>query len=259
MLFFKKSKKLTFIVGLMMIVIVTAIVVTIAINNEKNVRNEEKVVKSNIHEDTQQDINEEEKKINIISEDNKINEISIDKSDTGRSTISINNDEVSEKENSENQIQVDSINKEIPLIETPTTETPPIEKRKDNLDEITLQGYLIDEDCFVCYPDPSKESLGCLIMPECAASGYGIAFLEGGEYKFYFLDGNISTYINGERTKNATGGQQLAWDFINMYIAENNIPVKVTGQITKETHTNPDKATADNKFYPVFRVETIVN
>jgi glucan-binding YG repeat protein len=40
----------------------------------------------------------------------------------------------------------------------------------------TLEGYIIDEDCFEYYSDsPGSDIKDCLLMSGCASSGYGIA------------------------------------------------------------------------------------
>lgn len=121
---------------------------------------------------------------------------------------------------------------------------------------VTLRGYIIDEDCFVNYPNPALEDRGCLNMPECAASGYGIA-AENGESKFYYFDGAISTIKNGERVFNATGGQQIAWDFIDKKIPDRNPAVTVIGVLSSESRTNPDKSTADGIIYSVIKIISI--
>lgn len=255
MSFFKKNRKIIISVGLAIIVIVTTIVATITINNSNKIaQNEEKAVEGKPNENTKEDIKKVEEKASISPDVNKINEESTDKSATEVSTASTQNDSTCEKESCENKKEDSKNNNQG---DNSNKETPSTAIKKENSEKIMVQGYLIDEDCFVSYTDPSKETLGCLNMPECAASGYGIAFLDGEKYKFYLFDGNISTYGNGKRIANATGGQQLAWDFINTKIKENNIPVKVTGYITEETRTNPDSSTADNIYYPVFKVDSI--
>lgn len=127
-------------------------------------------------------------------------------------------------------------------------------------DSQTLTGYIIDEDCFVNpdYVDPSTETRGCQLMPNCAASGYGIAVLESNSYyKFYYFDGDISTVSKGKRVENATKGQEKAWNFIKGNIRDANIPVTVKGMLTNTTQTNPDAKTADGINYPVVIVDSI--
>jgi sulfite exporter TauE/SafE len=120
-------------------------------------------------------------------------------------------------------------------------------------------GYLIDEDCFVrsAYKNPADETGGCLTMPSCAASGYGLAVKQrDGSYKFYYFDGNIAADA-GDTPKGATGGQKAAWNFINSSIPDGNIAVKVSGTLSGKTCTNPDIDSADGKFYPVLTVSSI--
>ncbi|MGV8906564.1 MAG: hypothetical protein ACOH15_08190 [Acetobacterium sp.] len=142
-------------------------------------------------------------------------------------------------------------------------------------DSQTFMGYIIDEDCFVNpdYADPATETRGCQLMPNCAASGYGIAVLESnGEYRFYYFDGDISTVSKGARIENATKGQQKAWLFLNENLIDANIPVivrgqlntdptnisvAVTGALTNATRTNPDPRTADGIEYSVITVDSI--
>jgi hypothetical protein len=129
----------------------------------------------------------------------------------------------------------------------------------------TFTGYIIDEDCFVkpAYADPAQESKGCLTMPGCAASGYGLAVRQAdGTWKFNFFDGNTSALKKSDVAgmskdqNDATGGQKLAWDFINAHIAGNNIPVTVKGVLTGDTRINP-LPDSDGISYPVIRVDRI--
>lgn len=123
---------------------------------------------------------------------------------------------------------------------------------------VTLTGYLIDEDCFTSpgYKDPSKESSGCLLMPTCASSGYGIAVKnDDGSYKFYYFDGQISGLTQlGYRIDNATGGQKLAWDYIDKNTNLAYFRITVTGVLTGEKRENPNPDTADGIKYEVVKV-----
>ena len=133
-------------------------------------------------------------------------------------------------------------------------------KAASSTDPQTFTGYVIDEDCFVNpdYVDPSTETRGCQLMPNCAASGYGIAILQNnGYYKFYYFDGDISTVIKGKRTKIATKGQEKAWSFIKDNVIDANIPVIVKGTLTDVTQVNPDDKTADGIKYQVIIVDSI--
>lgn len=127
-------------------------------------------------------------------------------------------------------------------------------------DSQTFTGYLIDEDCFMNpdYVDPSTETRGCQLMPNCAASGYGIAVLENnGYYKFYYLEGEISTVSKGKRIEKATKGQEKAWNFIKDTVLDTNVPVTVKGTLSNTTKTNPNTRTADGITYPVVIVDSI--
>ena len=119
-------------------------------------------------------------------------------------------------------------------------------------------GYLIDEDCFKYYDNPGDETAGCLTMPECASSGFGIAISQNdGSYKFYYFNGDISTATQGKYDDNATEGQKIAWEFIKTNIKSNNVLVEVTGNITGNKRTNPNEETADGIYYDEINVKDI--
>ncbi|OJU16252.1 MAG: hypothetical protein BGN88_00120 [Clostridiales bacterium 43-6] len=126
---------------------------------------------------------------------------------------------------------------------------------------VTLSGYIIDEDCFTSpgYHDPSKETRGCLLMPSCAAGGYGLAVKQAdGSFVFYYFDGQISGLSqSGERIDNATAGQRLAWEFIDKNIKDSSLLVTVSAQLTGEKRTNPNPETADGIYYQVLKVVKI--
>jgi hypothetical protein len=248
MIFIKNNKRIILIATVVLVLIVTSIVVTIKASS--NLNSEENTIAADKVEidDNTEDICDNKDSNCKNEEDKKVEEAS---SAEGQTSINKPTEITKNTESKKNQ-SGEALAKQQPKSETNVTNT-----NVNSNETVTIQGFLIDEDCFICYPDPAKETLGCLIMPECAASGYGIAFLSEGKYQFYFFDGAISTYANGKRNNNATGGQQIAWDYINNNIETNNIPVKVTGQLTKETRTNPDSATADNKYYKVFKVSSI--
>ena len=253
MIFLGKNKKIFLIATIGLILIVIAIVVTIKVNG--NVNSEEKAVITDFNEVSSDSRGVDVKKESNSEDEEKKSEETSNKEDATKvlSVIPSNTDtQITNNTESKASESSPSSNNQ-----NPTKQTTKVESKNNSEETITIQGYLIDEDCFVCYPDPAKETLGCLIMPECAASGYGIAFLRSGKYNFYFFDGNISTYSSGKRISNANGGQQLGWDFINTYVETNNIPVKVTGQLTKETRCNPDPLTADNRYYSIFKVSSI--
>ena len=108
-----------------------------------------------------------------------------------------------------------AINNNQGKIETQSPSANVPENKSVNLEKaVTFTGYIIDQDCFVSYSDPALETKGCLDMPECANSGYGIATKEDGKYQFCVFDGKISSLKGGDRIQDATGGQQKAWDFI---------------------------------------------
>lgn len=116
----------------------------------------------------------------------------------------------------------------------------------------TFTGYIEDEDCFVWYTDPAnnsnpgEDSKMCLLMGECAASGYGIAVLQSdGTYKFYYLDGGFAP--------GATGTQALAKALIQNSIKSKGISIEVKGYLNGDT-----KTAADGKTYPVITVTSLV-
>lgn len=131
-----------------------------------------------------------------------------------------------------------AINSNQRKIETPSPSANIPENKSVNTEKaVTFTGYIIDQDCFVSYSDPALETKGCLDMPECANSGYGIATKEDGKYQFYVFDGKISSLKGGDRIQDATGGQQKAWDFIEGSIVDKTIPVSVSGVLTGNSIT----------------------
>ena len=109
----------------------------------------------------------------------------------------------------------------------------------------TISGYLIDVHCLVKKPDPSADSKTCLNMPACAATGYGIAILQGDKtYKFYFFDGNFAP--------TATDTQTLAAAIAANTTKTDHLYIEVTGTLTGATKKYLDKD------YPVMKVSSII-
>ncbi|MHB1483783.1 MAG: hypothetical protein ACYCYI_03880 [Saccharofermentanales bacterium] len=118
-------------------------------------------------------------------------------------------------------------------------------KIEANTIEQNLVGYIIDAHCFVKNLVPSIETKECLLIDECAATGYGIAVLQSGTtYKFYFFDGKFAP--------DATGGQSMAHKLINSIIHKDSIIVSVSGSLIRKTIK-----TSDGNFFPVIKVTEI--
>lgn len=119
----------------------------------------------------------------------------------------------------------------------------------------TLQGYIIDEDCFSPKTNPGEESKGCLSMTSCASSGYGIAVQQSDKsYKFYFFDGTVAT-ANGMKDfalPAADGGQKAAYDLIKATSKKDHVYITVTGVLKGNEQTSPS---GDKISYPVFTID----
>lgn len=110
-----------------------------------------------------------------------------------------------------------------------------------------LTGYIIDEDCFTGNTDPGSDSIMCLRMAGCAASGYGIAVLQAdGTYTFAYFDGTFKTTAGVLPTE----GQLLADNLLAGTLTENHVTVHAAGQYNGEKI----KKAANNTIYPVFAV-----
>lgn len=136
-----------------------------------------------------------------------------------------------------------------------------------NPKQVTFTGYIQDEDCFVTYvpdpktgvatEDPGDDSRGCLLMKQCAGSGYGVTVKQAdGTYKYYYFDGDFASgtmknFIVG------TGAQKTSWDLINNTKKQDHVTIKVTGTIDGSTRTNTNvisQASQDDIYYPVIKV-----
>jgi uncharacterized protein YxeA len=86
--------------------------------------------------------------------------------------------------------------------------------------QVNLEGYVIDEHCF-SMKDPSTETVKCLKMEKCEASGYGIAVnQQDGKYKFYKFDAN---------------GHKLTKEIINKTDKTEKLTIVVKGKLEGET------------------------
>ena len=109
----------------------------------------------------------------------------------------------------------------------------------------TFTGIVIDEHCFEKKPDPTLDSKKCLMMPACAATGYGIAVKQADDtYTFYFFDGEFAPA--------ATGAQKSAASLIEASSKTDNFLVSVTGTLTGEK-----KSAADGQTFPLIEVSSI--
>lgn len=116
-----------------------------------------------------------------------------------------------------------------------------------------LTGYIIDEDCFTGNTNPGADSIMCLRMAGCAASGYGIAvFQADGTYSFVYFDGTFSTTAG----VSSTGGQLLSANLLAGTLTENHVTIHVTGQYSGEKIKNT-AGTNNNTLYPVFTISAI--
>jgi hypothetical protein len=110
----------------------------------------------------------------------------------------------------------------------------------------TLNGYIMDEHCFMKKPDPGSDTKKCLQMAGCAASGFGIAVKqEDGTYKFYYFDGNFAP--------DATDSQLKSIDLIAKTEKTDHIYITVTGKITGEI-----KKASDGCEFQLIKVESIM-
>ncbi|MEI8216300.1 MAG: hypothetical protein WCF96_04320 [Eubacteriales bacterium] len=106
----------------------------------------------------------------------------------------------------------------------------------------TFDGYFIDQDCFIAYENPWEDNKDCLTMEACAASGYGIAILQGDEsYKFYYFDGNFAP--------KSSGGQDLAAKLINNTQNTDHIYIEVKGRQIKD-----EKIATSGQTYGIIQV-----
>jgi hypothetical protein len=118
---------------------------------------------------------------------------------------------------------------------------------------VDLTGYIIDEDCYTGNSDPGSENIMCLRMPECAASGYGIAVKGAdGTYSFSYFDGAFSTKAGVL----ATAGQLLAADLLQKTESEDHVTIHIKGQYTGEKIKNT-AGTNNGILYPVVTVSEL--
>ena len=112
-------------------------------------------------------------------------------------------------------------------------------------DQKVYRGYFIDQDCFIAYANPWEDNRDCLQMDSCAASGYGIAVLQGdASYQFYFFDGAFAP--------SPTGGQSQAKKFINGPTKEDHVFIEVQGVLTNEK-----KTAANGQSYSLLKISTL--
>lgn len=113
-----------------------------------------------------------------------------------------------------------------------------------------LTGYIIDEDCFTGNTNPGADSIMCLRMAGCAASGYGIAVVQAdGTYSFAYFDGTFSTTAGVL----PTGGQLLSANLLTGTLTENHVTIHVAGQYSGEKIKNTT-GTNNNTLYPVLTI-----
>jgi hypothetical protein len=94
----------------------------------------------------------------------------------------------------------------------------------------TYTGYLSDVLCakngkspdgFNLLKSPEKHTVGCMLMRSCVKSGYGIFIKDGaGQYSFFKFDSK---------------GTKLAKGLLDQTDREDNMGVKVTGQLVGDT------------------------
>ena len=109
----------------------------------------------------------------------------------------------------------------------------------------TLTGVVTDVHCFLKKPDPTLDAKKCLLMPACAATGYGLAVQQSNKtYQFYFLD--------GEFAPSASGTQDSVAKLINDSSKTDHFYFTVTGALTGEM-----KKAEDGKSYPILKVSEI--
>lgn len=86
--------------------------------------------------------------------------------------------------------------------------------------EVDITGVLIDKHCFA-FREPEKDTVHCLKMKGCEASGYGVAVKQEDEsYIFYKFDAK---------------GHEIAKDILNTTTKERNVVVAAKGVINNET------------------------
>lgn len=91
-------------------------------------------------------------------------------------------------------------------------------------------GYLSDVMCaengksaagFNLLTNPEKHTVGCMLMPPCVKSGYGIFMKDGaGRYAYFKFDGK---------------GNKLAKGLLDQTQKDDNMSVKVTGKLVGNT------------------------
>ncbi|MEI8216299.1 MAG: S-layer homology domain-containing protein [Eubacteriales bacterium] len=115
----------------------------------------------------------------------------------------------------------------------------------NNMVAHTMNGYIIDEHCFIKKPVSGSDTKVCLQMPTCAATGYGMAVLQkDGSYKFFYLDGDFAPV--------ATAGQTEVAKLIKDTSKTDHIYVTATGKMEGDFKTAPDGIS-----YPVMTVSTL--
>jgi len=108
-----------------------------------------------------------------------------------------------------------------------------------------LTGVVTDVHCFLKKPDPTLDAKKCLLMPACAATGYGLAVMHSDKtYKFYFLDGEFAPA--------ASGAQDAVAKLINDSTKTDHFYFTVTGELTGEM-----KKAEDGKSYPILKISEI--
>ncbi len=85
--------------------------------------------------------------------------------------------------------------------------------------EQEYKGVIIDKHCFA-FGEPDKDTIGCLLMPSCEASGYGIAFKKDNVWKFCQFDKE---------------GHKLAKEILTKTKKESNITILVKGVAEGDT------------------------
>jgi hypothetical protein len=86
--------------------------------------------------------------------------------------------------------------------------------------KVTLSGWLEDVHCSKMVGDPAEETKECLLMKNCAASGYGIIVIQSDySYKYYTFDAK---------------GNKLAAEFLSKTSKDSNITILVSGLTTED-------------------------
>lgn len=126
----------------------------------------------------------------------------------------------------------------------------------------TFQGYLTSEDDFA--DGKGQDTAQMVDMDTMARSGLGITFQSGGEWKFYYLDGNFATKnqkgSGGSWKFDGTGSQEQAWRIVEAQVKNGQgsepVSVTVTGTLTGEKKSNPG-SDQDGKSFEVISVQSI--